>query len=64
MALFNSGAIDEVEPLVTRFREESKEKLMVAELAGLHSFYCTARLHEVLCICITFFRNPFTLLGP
>ena len=52
---------------MTRFREASKERLFdsgVAVLAELQSFYFTARLHEVLCIRITFFRHPFTLPGP
>jgi len=65
-ALFNSAAIDEVEPLVTRFREASKEKLFglgIAESAELHSLCFTARLYEVLCIRITFFGTPSPCLG-
>jgi hypothetical protein len=54
-ALFASGAIDELEPLVPRFREATKA-LSESWRTGLHllsnlmCFYFEARLHEVVCI--------------
>jgi hypothetical protein len=56
-ALFTIAAIDEVEPLVVRYRELAKaetkriEGLPYRELEELWSFYFNARLHEVPCIC-------------
>ena len=52
-ALFKIAAIDEVEPLVLRYRELAKAE--TARIGGLQykmwSFYLSARLHEVPCIC-------------
>jgi hypothetical protein len=59
-ALFEVAAIDEVEPLVVRFRELAKAETAEAEetkrIGGLSyrelcSFYFNARLYEVPCIC-------------
>ena len=50
-ALFFTHAIDEVEPLVARYREAAKagsEKEGRMSLYDLHSLYTSARLHEVL----------------
>ena len=55
-ALFHTHAIDEVEPLVARFRAVAQT---VSDKQGrpcyyfFYSFYTSARLHEVLCTCIT-----------
>jgi hypothetical protein len=53
-ALFETAAIDEVEPLVVRFRELAKAE--TARIGGLSyrelwSFCFNTRLHEVPCIC-------------
>jgi hypothetical protein len=53
-ALFKTDAIDEVEPLVPRFREAAKaqsEKKGGFCYAELRSLLASARLHEVLYIC-------------
>jgi len=52
-ALFKTNSIDEVEPLVLRYREAAKAK---SEKEGfclreLDSVVYSARLHEVLCLC-------------
>jgi hypothetical protein len=52
-ALFVTNSIDEVEPLVLRYREAAKaqsekEGVCYAELYG---HYFSARLHQVLCLC-------------
>jgi len=53
-ALFDTHAIDEVEPLVARYLEVAKAeserqgRLHISELRGL---FKSARLHEVLCSC-------------
>ena len=53
-ALFDTHAIDEVEPLVARYIEaakaesEKKGRLIITELRSL---FTSARLHEVLCSC-------------
>jgi hypothetical protein len=53
-ALFCKNAIDEVEPLVARYREAA-EAYSVKEgrltYWSFHSRYMSARLHEVLCTC-------------
>ena len=52
-ALFKTKSIDEVEPLVLRYREVAKvesEKKGVC-FAEFSSLLYSARLHEVLCIC-------------
>jgi len=52
--LFKSNAIDEVEPLVLRYREAAKaqsEEKGLLTCAALDCVYYTARLHEVLCLC-------------
>ena len=50
--LFRTHAIDEVEPLVTRYREVAKaksDKLEHVAFERFHSLVASARLHEVLC---------------
>ena len=52
IALFKTNSIDEVEPLVLRFREAAKaesEKMGFCH-AELNSLLFSARLHEVLCM--------------
>ena len=52
-ALFTTNLLDEVEPLVLRYREAAKaqsEKEGVC-FAEFNSLFCSARLHEVLCLC-------------
>jgi hypothetical protein len=58
-ALFSTNSIDEVEPLVPRYREAAKaqsEKGGVC-LAEFYSLLYSARLHEVLCMHPAF-ENP------
>jgi hypothetical protein len=65
-ALFQTHAIDEVEPLVPRFREAAKAesyRLERLSFSELRSLYASAQLHEVLCTC-TLCWDPPTLLGP
>jgi tetratricopeptide (TPR) repeat protein len=65
-ALFLTHAIDEAEPLVARYREAAKaqsDKQGRLRYEFLHSFYTSARLHEVLCTC-TPCGIPFTMLCP
>jgi hypothetical protein len=52
-ALFKQKSIEEVEPLVLRYREGSKARPGKKEFcfAEFDSLLCSARLHEVLCIC-------------
>ena len=53
-ALFTTKSIDEVEPLVLRYREVARvqsEKEGVVCNAEFHSLLFAARLHEVLCLC-------------
>ena len=53
-ALFTIAAIDEVEPLVLRYRELVKAGTVTSgslSYRELWSFYFNARLHEVPCIC-------------
>jgi hypothetical protein len=62
--LFETGSIDEVEPLVLRYREAAKaqsgkEGFCFAELKSLHY---SARLHEVLCMHLAF-GDPFLRLS-
>ena len=62
-----TNALDELEPLVLRFRAISKgwsRKLGRLWSTELRSLLASARLHEVLCICNHCFGNPFALLGP
>jgi hypothetical protein len=54
-ALFQTRAIEEVEPLVLRYREAAKAQsekegagVCFAEFASL---LCSSRLHEVMCLC-------------
>ena len=66
-ALFLTNAIDEVEPLVARYREAAHAKSDTQGRPcdfGLHSLYASARLHEVLCTCTPRIGIHFTLLGP
>jgi len=59
-SLFQTNEIDELEPLVPRFREVAKvESRKLGRLcsAEFRIFYFSARLHEVLC-------STFTLRGP
>jgi hypothetical protein len=51
-ALFDTHAIDEVEPLVARYLEAAKaesQKRGRLSFSELYSLYASARLHEVLC---------------
>ena len=56
VALFSTNLIDEVDPLVLRYREAAKAS---SEKEGggssvfpeFNSLLCSARLHEVLCLC-------------
>jgi len=51
-ALFDTHAIDEVEPLVARYLEAGRaysEAHGRPTLSELHSLYASARLHEVMC---------------
>jgi tetratricopeptide (TPR) repeat protein len=53
-ALFKIAGIDEVEPLVVRYRELAKaemERMGGLPYKELWSLYFNARLHEVPCIC-------------
>jgi len=55
-ALVTTKSIDEVEPLVLRYREAAKAQ-SEKEGAGVcfeefESLLCSARLHEVLCLCL------------
>jgi hypothetical protein len=52
-ALFQTNSIDEVEPLVLRFREAAKAQSEKEGFCLLEfdSVVCSARLHEVLCLC-------------
>ena len=59
-ALCKAHAIDEVEPLVLRYREAAKAQ---SEKKGfcfkeIDSRLCSARLHEVLCICTPRLGTP------
>jgi len=59
-ALFQARAFDEVEPLVLRYRaaakaQSEKEGVCFEEFSSLHF---SARLHEVLCICIPRLGTP------
>jgi len=65
-ALFHTHAIDEMEPLVTRFLEAAKaesQKWGRLHWFELQSVVASARLHEVLCIAPRV-GSPLTLLGP
>jgi hypothetical protein len=60
-ALFVTNSVDEVEPLVERYRSLFKpgipgEKLTLA--FELHYLYVSARIHEVLSISISFGATP------
>jgi len=62
-ALFSTNLIDEVEPLVLRYREAAKAE-SEKEGAGVcftefNSLLCSARLHEVLCIFTPRLGTPF-----
>jgi len=52
-ALFKTNLIDEVEPLVLRYREATKAERGKEGfcLPEFDSIVCSARLHEVLCLC-------------
>jgi len=59
--LFLTNLIDEVEPLVLRFRETvmvQSEKTGVS-FAEFDSLHWSARLHEVLCLCTPRFGTPY-----
>jgi len=65
-ALFETHAIDEVEPLVARYLEAAKaesQKQGRLQITELTSLYTSARLHEVLCTAPRV-GSPLTLLGP
>jgi len=60
-ALFETNAIDELEPLVPRFREAAKiesRKIEKVSSGEFRIFYFSARLHEVLCIPALFPALP------
>jgi hypothetical protein len=62
-ALFATNSFEEVEPLVLRFREAAKAQ-SEKEGAGVcfaefNSLLCSARLHEVLCLCTPRVGTPF-----
>jgi tetratricopeptide (TPR) repeat protein len=62
-ALFQTHAIDEVEPLVPRYREAAKaesQRLGYLGFNELQSLYASARLHEVLCTCTPCWEPPHT----
>ena len=63
VALFLTNSIDEVEPLVLRYREaakaQSKKEGAGVCFAEFNSLLCSARLHEVLCLCGPRLRTPF-----
>ena len=66
-ALFKTHAIDEVEPLVVRYREAAQAESAKGGCAcfhDIHSLYTSAQLHEVLCTCTPRVQIHFTLLGP
>ena len=61
MALFKTNSIDEVEPLLLRYREETKaqserERFCCEEF---YSILFSALLHEVLCLCTPRLGNPY-----
>ena len=60
-ALFNTHAIDEVEPLVARYLEAAKAQSEMEgrpALTEFFSLYMSARLHEVLCTCTPRVGSP------
>ena len=64
--LFKIKAIDEVEPLVVRYREATKaqsERGGMYLLLELRSIVLSARLHEVLSLCTPRFGPPFAFFG-
>jgi hypothetical protein len=63
--LFKTNSIDEVEPLVLRYREATKAQSEKEKFcfAKCDSLLCSARLHEVLCMHPAFWK-PFSLLHP
>ena len=66
-ALFHAHAVDEVEPLVARYREAAQaegDKQGRPCFHDFHSLYLNARLHEVLCTCTPRVQIHFTLLDP
>ena len=62
-ALFQTKSIDEVEPLVPRFREAAKAQSEKEEVgvcfAEFDSLLCSASLHEVLCLCTPRWGTPY-----
>ena len=60
-----ADALDELEPLVPRFRKAAKEESRSRGRVDVEEFrgpYYSARLHEVLKICTLCVGNPITLL--
>ena len=59
-ALFKTNSVDEVEPLVLRYREAAKVRSEKEGFcfAELDSLLCSARLHEVLCLCTLRLGTP------
>ena len=53
-ALFETNSIDEAEPLVLRFREadQARSERKGSNILEYSSIVFSARLHEVLCLCI------------
>ena len=65
--LLHAHAIDEVEPLVARYREAARaesDKQGCPCIFVFHSLCTSARLHEVLCTCTPRVGTHLTLLGP
>jgi len=51
--LFKANSLDELEPLVLRYREAAKAQSEKVDFcfAEFNSLLCSAELHEVLCLC-------------
>ena len=60
-ALFHARLFDEAEPLVLRFREAAKAQSGKEGFcsAEFDSLLCSARLHEVLCLCCPRVRSSY-----
>jgi hypothetical protein len=61
LVLFITSSIDEVEPLVMRYREAAKAKSEKEGIcfAEFNSLLCSARLHEVLGLCTPRLRTSY-----
>ena len=58
-ALFTPKSIEEVEPLVLRYREAAKAQSEEKGFYFAELSIFSARLHEVLCLCTLRLGNPF-----